>query len=90
MSDLSNNPSVDIVKTVATFLSSIATAIASFASIATLVAAVGGKNIVNMQGNEVITSLRFVFSALVLSLVFLGLSCFVLSLLSRIPANELN
>lgn len=86
---VSENPSVAIVKTVSRFLSSVATVIASFASIATLVAAVGGKNVVNIQGNEVITSLFFILFSLLLSLVILGLSCFVLSLLSKVSANEL-
>jgi hypothetical protein len=90
MDEDSYNASADIVKAVATFLSSIATAIASFASIATLVAAVGGRSVVNIQGNEVIISLLFIFSSLLLSLSILGLSCFVLSLLSKIPANESN
>jgi membrane-associated PAP2 superfamily phosphatase len=90
MSELSYKPAADIVKAVATFLSIIATAIASFASIATLVAAVGGKSVVNMQGNEVTTSLLFVFASLLLSLSVLGLSCLVLSLLSRLPINESN
>lgn len=89
MKELSYNPSVNIIKTVSTFLSSIATAIASFTSIATLVATVGGRSVVNIQGNEVIISLVFVALSLLVSLATLGLACLVLSLLPMVVTNEL-
>jgi hypothetical protein len=90
MPELSYNHSANIVKTVATFLSSVATAIASFTIIVTLMAVFGGKCIVNIQNNEVSTLLFFVISSLLVSLVILFLSCFVLSLLSKVSTNGFN
>lgn len=84
MAELSYNHSANIIKTVATFLSTIAAAIASFTAIVTLTAVFGGKRIVNIQDDEVITLLVFVASSLLVSLFILGLSCFVWSLLSKV------
>ena len=88
MTEQYSNPSVAILKTVATYLSSVATAIASFVCIATLVAAVGGESIVNVRGNEVFVSLFFISLALLVSIAILGLSCFVLSLLPMVTSHE--
>jgi hypothetical protein len=87
MPELSYNHSANIVKTVATFLSSVATAIASFTIIVTLMAVFGGKRIVNIQDDEAITLLIFVISSLLVSLFILGLSCFVWSLLSKVSTD---
>jgi hypothetical protein len=88
MDELSQNSAVDILKTVATFLSSIATATASFASIVLLVTAVGGESVVKLQGNVVNNPLAFVVASLVTSLLLLGSSCFVLSLLGMVSNDE--
>jgi hypothetical protein len=88
MNEPSYNPSSDIVKAVATFLSSIATSIASFTLIAVVVALVGGKSIVNIQGNDINISLLFAVVSLFVSVLIMGLSCIVLSFLSKVPPNE--
>lgn len=84
MSELSQNPSVDIIKAIASFLLTIATTTASFAIIATLVGAAGGKSVVNIQGNEVAISSVFLFWSLTVSLSLLGFSCYVLNLLKKV------
>jgi hypothetical protein len=87
MAELFYNHSANIVKTVATFLSSVAAAIASFTAIVTLTALFGGKHIVNIQDDEVITLVIFVISSLLVSVFILGLSCFLLSLLSKVSTD---
>lgn len=84
MNETSYDPSVDIIRAMASFLSTIAAAIASFASVATLVGASGGKNVVTLQGNEVMVSLLFLVFSLLASLLMLGLSCTVLSFLKKV------
>ena len=90
MSKLFPSHFADIVKAVATFLSSIAAAIASFATIVTLTALFGGNHIVNIQNDEGITLLGFVISSLLTSLFILGLSCFILYSFSKVSTNGLN
>ena len=90
MPELSSNPSADIVKTVATFLSSIAAAIASFTVIVTLTALFDGKRILNIQDYEVTSLLIFVASSLFVSALILSLSCFILSLSQKASTNGFN
>ena len=90
MTEHSINPSVAILKAVATYFSSVATAIASFVCITIIVAAAGGKNVVNLRGNEVFVSFSFIVLAFLVSIAILGLSCFVLSLLPMVTSNESN
>jgi hypothetical protein len=84
MSELSYDPSPDIVRSVATFLSRVATSIASATLIATLLALFGKESSLDIKVGETVDLVVFAIPSLLLSVFILGLSCFVLSLLSKV------
>lgn len=75
---------ISIGKTISSFFSSLAIAIASFAIIACLIALIDADGIVVVQGNEVSISLIFILVVIFLSFLFLFLACFILYLLREV------
>ena len=72
---------VAVIKLVANFFASIATAVASFTAIASLVALVTPKELIIIQGNALQVSIPFVLISGVISFLFLVQACFILLLL---------
>ena len=78
------NSTVEVIKLVAGVFASIATAIASFTIIASIVAIVTPKELILIQGNAVQVSIPFVLLSGAISFLFLLQACFVLLLLRGI------
>lgn len=83
-SDNNYNYIVSIGKTISNFFSSLAIAVASFSTIAALIALVDSDGRVIVQGNEVKVSLAFVTEVILLSFLLLGMSCLVLYILREV------
>ncbi len=75
------NSTVEIIKLVANFFASVATAIASFVSIAALVALVTPEELITIQGNKLQVSISFVLISGVIAVLFLAQACLILFLL---------
>jgi hypothetical protein len=80
----SYNYVIKIEETISSFFSSLAIAIASFSTIASLIALIDSDGIVVVQGNEVKISLAFIISVIALSFVLLLFSCIILYLLGEV------
>ncbi len=75
---------IKIGETLSSFFSSLATAIASFTTVACLIALIDSDGAIVIQGNEVRISLGFLILVISLSVLFLVLSCLVLYFLKEV------
>lgn len=78
------NPIVETTKLVANFFSTVATSIASFASLAAIVALVTPEQLITIQGNKLQVSIIFVLLSFIVSILLLAQACLILFLLGGI------